>query len=193
MEAATTNPGDFDRVLEGLTCIGADAYTAQFWKRKHREALEVLADDPGKPWYPGSSRFHWRRAYRLPNGDVMVVQDASWARYTSDPEVIGDVRMRKAIIGHRYRLDLLKALHTLELHGALRLACYSWFGGSFHVESGNVVPCYGGTYSSYGREKIQRLRSHLEKCIEQNPSHRADLVEALGLVTDEAIVEVFAD
>lgn len=178
----------YHATLNGLTNVGPDEYSGQWWNRYKRQDLPLLVDVPD-----GLGRLaKWRQLYRLPNGDIFDVTGQSWSRWTRDESLIADRTMRNSITHHRYEPRLLSALIELEDAGALSLPSYSWFGqrpAADRVKDG-LVRAYGGVQNSTGAELVERLRRHITECIEAHPRHAVALRAALELVTDDSIEHV---
>lgn len=172
---------DYEEVLDDYTDVGADEYSGRWWSRADREELPLLGRHDTEEITGG-----WRAARRLPNGDIVTYSRDAWSRWTRDPALIADHASRGEIWGHHYAPDLLDLLGELEQRRALRLSCYSWFGGTLRAD-GNIVRAYGRGQT--GSEKLERLREHLQACIELHPEHRAELDRALGLAVDGSVTE----
>lgn len=174
----------FEGLVAGYQSVGPDDYSGRWWGKEDAE-LELLGEwrEPDR----GQLRRQQRKAYRLPDGDIMVVFGReSWCRYTKDAELIVDTQRRRAIKGYRYDEQLFAALAELELAGALSVGYASWFGGTHGLH--NPTGAFAGPRNATAAEKIKQLRSWLEQCVELHPKHAEALRAAGQLVIDESII-----
>ena len=174
----------YEETLDGYTDVGADTYSGQWWPLDRRAELEVVAEHRDVP-------MRWRKVLRLPNGDLLeILAGQSWCRWTTDQDIIQEAERRLTIIGHRYTPTLLRSLIELESAGALRLPCYTWFGGVPVVHDDGCVDTYAGSRALSGPEKTVRLREHLKECIATHPKHHLPLRAALRAAIEGSVVAV---
>lgn len=182
-------------LVDGMTDVGADDYSGEFWVKSRREELQLLRRVVIESHASGRDSFKTVavEARQLPDGSIMVIRNGlSWTRWTSDPDIVAERKARQRIVGHRYDRPLLTALIALEREGMCPGMASTWFGGTYglrSIEITGMTRSFSGMLTATAPEKLDRLRTYLSACIERG--HGVEHASAaLDLARDGSITEV---